>query len=73
MDRGAWRATVHGVTKSGTGLSKQHFLRLGFPGSNHRTACRQRPPSTQVPAFAFLLHILGSVEIHNTTASAYRK
>ena len=24
MDRGAWRATVHGVTKSGTQLSDKH-------------------------------------------------
>ena len=26
MDRGAWRATVHGVAKSQTGLSDFHFL-----------------------------------------------
>ena len=25
MDRGAWKATVHGVTKSRTGLSDKHF------------------------------------------------
>ena len=25
MDRGAWQATVHGVTKSQTGLSDFHF------------------------------------------------
>ena len=25
MDRGAWRATVHGVTKSQTQLNDQHF------------------------------------------------
>ena len=25
MDRGAWRATVHGVTKSQTQLCNQHF------------------------------------------------
>ena len=25
MDRGAWQATAHGVTKSWTGLSDQHF------------------------------------------------
>ena len=25
MDRGAWRATVHEVTKSQTGLSDTHF------------------------------------------------
>ena len=25
MDRGAWRATVHGVSKSRTRLSDQHF------------------------------------------------
>ena len=28
MDRGAWRATVHGVTKSWTRLSTQHTLPL---------------------------------------------
>ena len=27
MDRGAWRATVHGVAKSQTQLSDSHFLR----------------------------------------------
>ena len=27
MNRGAWRATVHGVAKSQTRLSDQHFLR----------------------------------------------
>ena len=27
MDRGAWRATAHGVTKSWTRLSNQHTLR----------------------------------------------
>ena len=27
-DRGAWWATVHGVTKSWTGLSDSHFLSL---------------------------------------------
>ena len=26
MDRGAWRVTVHGVTKSQTQLSNQHSL-----------------------------------------------
>ena len=25
MDKGAWQATVHGVTKSRTQLSKLHF------------------------------------------------
>ena len=25
MDRGAWQATVHGITKSQTQLSDQHF------------------------------------------------
>ena len=28
MDRGAWQATVHGVTTSRTRLSNQHFLRV---------------------------------------------
>ena len=29
MDRGPWRATVHGVAKSQTRLSCQHFPHLG--------------------------------------------
>ena len=29
MDRGAWRATVHGVTKNGTPLNDSHFLSFG--------------------------------------------
>ena len=33
MDRGAWRATVHGVAKSWTRLSDFHF-HLGFPGGS---------------------------------------
>ena len=28
MDRGAWRATIHGVAKSGTQLSDFHFQEL---------------------------------------------
>ena len=34
MDRGAWRATAHGVSKSWTQLSDSHihsFLNLEFP------------------------------------------
>ena len=31
-DRGAWRATVHRVTKSQTRLSDLHFPLYGFPG-----------------------------------------
>jgi len=44
MDRGAWRATVHGVTKSQTQLSDYHFQKgyklvmfrytLGFSGGS---------------------------------------
>ena len=33
MDRGAWQATVHGVTKSRTQLSN-FTLPLGFPGDS---------------------------------------
>ena len=33
MDRGAWQATVHGVTKSRTQLSN-FTLPLGFPGGS---------------------------------------
>ena len=29
MDREAWQATVHGVTKTGTPLSDKHFLDSG--------------------------------------------
>ena len=42
MDRGAWRATVHGVTKSWTQLSDFHFtshslgvVRLPLCGHSH--------------------------------------
>ena len=32
-DRGAWQATVHGITKSQTWLSDFHFTSLHFPSS----------------------------------------
>ena len=32
MDRGVWWATAHGITESGTGLSRQHSLTQGEPG-----------------------------------------
>ena len=31
MDKGAWQAAVHGVTKSWTGLNNQHFHFHDFP------------------------------------------
>ena len=33
MDRGAWRATIHGVTKSQTGLSTPHTYSQKVRGS----------------------------------------
>ena len=38
MDRGAWRATVHGVSKSWTWLSDQHWLTkwLSYKGQQQR-------------------------------------
>ena len=60
MDRGAWRATVHGVTKSRTRLSDSHTL--GFPAdtsstepARHRRRPRQLgsiPGSGRYPAGA---------------------
>ena len=44
MERGAWWATVHGVTKSWTQLRDFHFtatLLLGFPGD----ASGKEPPT----------------------------
>jgi len=38
MDRGAWRATVHRVTKSQTRLSDEHLLYSS--GESCRPACR---------------------------------
>ena len=32
MDRGAWRATVHGTSKGGTRLSNFHFQKEGGSG-----------------------------------------
>ena len=35
MDRGAWQATIHGVTRSQTRLSEFHFhVSLGFSGAS---------------------------------------
>ena len=33
MDRGAWQATVHGLTKTQTGLSNDHFH---FPANTYK-------------------------------------
>ena len=47
MDRGAWRATVQGVTKSQTRLSSEHFMDSEFALSSrdvHREPCSLPPP-----------------------------
>ena len=51
IDRGAWRATVHGVTKSRTRLSDQHT----HAQSRHRTV-----PSPKDPSCCTLIATLGS-------------
>ena len=56
MDRGAWRAAVHGVTKSWTRLSNEHTHTGGFPGGSvvQNPACQWRrhrfdPWSRKIP------------------------
>lgn len=46
--------------------SKRAFVRLGFPGTRHRTDSPQSTVDIHAPAFAFLLHILRSVRICNS-------
>ena len=52
MDREAWRAVIHGVTKSQTRLSDwtelNWYLNLGFPGSSARkeSTCNVRDPNS---------------------------
>ena len=41
MDRGAWRATDHGVAKSLAQLSNQHFPYS--PGTNRHVTCSVSP------------------------------
>ena len=56
MDRGAWWAMIHGVTKSQTQLSDEHFHFQGFPWwvSGKESACQCRrhgfdPWSRKIP------------------------
>ena len=44
MDRGAWRATVHGATKSQTGLSDRG---LAHSPDRSRVSCRPAGPRLQ--------------------------
>ena len=60
MDRGAWRATVHGVAKSQTRLSDFHFFL--FP-SNQFSCSKMPSPSEHLLkcfrvwlAFLFVVH-----------------
>ena len=49
MDRGAWRATVHGVTQSQTRLSDyHHYDYLVGQGAVHCSACHRCPASSPV-------------------------
>ena len=58
MDRGAWRATVHGVTKSQTRLSDQHFFTYSVP-------CVAVKKTAEEPAFTELK----SQRVSNTRAN----
>ena len=40
MDRGAWQATVHGITESRTQLSDFHLHLFFFPVTKADYACR---------------------------------
>ena len=54
MDRGAWEATVHGVSKSPTGLSNFtftfHFHALEKEMATHSSVLAWRIPGTGEPA-----------------------
>ena len=41
MDRGAWRATLHGVAKRRTQLSDQYYLPLHLPSQERHHICSQ--------------------------------
>ena len=45
MDRGAWRATVHGVAKSWTRLSNEHTLHDGMEPASE-SLCPELTPET---------------------------
>ena len=47
MDRGAWGATVHGVAKSRTRLSNQHFQHFQPPFNTFHVA-HKRPEGTAI-------------------------
>ena len=59
MDRGAWRATVHGVAKSPTGLSDFtftfHFHALEKEIATHSSVLASRIPGTGEPGGLTLL------------------
>ena len=79
-DRGAWRATVHGVAKSWTRLKRQstHIppgYRLSL-GMGYRSCCsrimRQGLPSSRAPGCLQQNYFINSLSITSLVASRYR-
>ena len=68
MDRGAWKATVHGVTKSRTQLSDFtftfHFHALEKEMATHSSILAWRTPGTEE-----LVGLWGCTELGTTAAT----
>ena len=54
MDRGAWRATVHGVAKSQTPLSNSHQVHVGHHGALSRAPCAARQVLTSFQSLSWV-------------------
>ena len=77
MDRGAWQATVHGVTKSWTWLSHFHFTSLitikNNPGRRGEGAWALKTVTPKVMSIAsdMSLHLTKKMSIENYWANWY--
>ena len=71
MDRGAWQAIVHGVTKSWPWLKRLHFTsffsRTGVPGDP--THSPQTSGHTQLQRYSFLPYLWREAELSSSTTS----
>ena len=73
MDKGAWRATVHGVTKSRTRLSDWHFyfckrsslctVNYYHKVSDHHLAPSSCPPEVHAFVMSLLLQVGGTSDL----------
>ena len=53
-DRGAWRATVHGVARSQTPLSNSHQVHVGHHGALSRAPCAARQVLTSLQSLSWV-------------------